>query len=94
MRQIALRNRAQRLGRRGVAGQNHQMAAFIEKTPHRLQGELIDKVERARAVWRTGIVAEIQKISLRQPVPEFAEDGQSAVTRVKNAYHKLRGCTV
>ena len=52
--------------RPGVAAQNHQVATLGEEVAHRLPCELIHHLERARTIGRTGIVAQIDEVVVRQ----------------------------
>ena len=77
---------AQGLRRGGVARQDHQGTAPVEKLLHGLERELVDHVERARAIWSAGIVAQIQVIILRKQLAYLAENRQTAVAGIENAY--------
>ena len=77
--QVALLNGAQRLGRGRVAGQDDQRTPHLEEATHGLQREFIDYLERACAVWRTGIVAQIQIVVFGHQLLYLAKHGQSAI---------------
>ena len=78
-RQIVLLNRAKRLGRCGVAGENHQMTSLVEEVAHGFECEAVHDVKRARAVGRTRVVAEIYVVILRQQLPYLVQYSESAV---------------
>jgi len=78
-RNVALLNGAQGFGRRGVAAEDDEAATHGEQLEHGLAGELIDHLERARAVGRTSIIAQVHVVVLGQQLPDAMQDGQSAV---------------
>ena len=90
LRQVALLNGAQCLGRGGVAGQYHEAAAALEEHLDCLKRVLVNHLERVRPVRRAGIVAEIQIVVLRQQLPYLPQYRQSAIARVEHADRTIR----
>ena len=74
-----LLDRAQRLGRGGVTGKDHQRAALSEEVLDGLQGEVIDHLEGARAVGCTCVVPEVDIVVLGELLADRGEDGQASV---------------
>ena len=83
--QVVLLYGAQGLGRGGVAGQDDQRATHIKKTPHSLKREFINTLEAARTIGRTGIVAQVEVVVLRQVASYLPEYRQATVAAVKDA---------
>jgi hypothetical protein len=81
--QVRLLDAAKGLGRSGIAGEYHQGTALLEKPLYALQRIVIDGLERSVAIWRPGIIAQVDIIILRQPVHHFFQYGQSAITRIE-----------
>ena len=84
-RQVILLDGAQSLGRRRVAGQDDEAAAHGEELYDGFARELVHHVERARPVRRTGVVAEVQVVVLRQHAAHLVQDGKSAVAGVEHS---------
>ena len=82
---------AQCLGRGSVAAKHDQMAAQLEQADDRLACELIDHIERARAVGSTRVVAQIDIVVLGHEVVDALEDGQAPIARVEDADGAGRG---
>ena len=89
-REVALLDRAQRLGRSRVASQDYQRAPLVEEVQHRLFGELVDNLKRPCTVGGTGIVAQIEVVVLRQPLAHLFENGEAAVSRVEDTDRPYR----
>ena len=85
IREVALLNRTQRLGRRRVAGKDDEVASALEQRPDSLKSELIDNVKRAGAVGSAGVVAEVEVVVMRQSPPHFFENCQAAVARIEHS---------
>ena len=83
--QIALLDAAQRLGRSGVAGDDHQRTASLEERLHALERESKHDFERAIAVGRARIVTEVDVVVIRQLGPDALEDGQATESAVEDA---------
>jgi len=83
--QVALLDGAQGLRRGGIAGEDHQRASFAEHPFHRFECVAVDGVEGTGAVWRTGIVTQIEVVVPRQSAEDLAEHGEAAVSRVEDA---------
>ena len=81
--QVTLLNRSQRLGRCRVACQNDERTTFVKQVPYGFARKLINHLERARTVWSPCIIAQIDIVVVGKLLPDFLEDGQSAVTRIK-----------
>ena len=84
-RDVSLLDRAQRLGRSRIATQDYQMATHGKKLQHSLAGKLIHHLEGARTVWRTGIVAQIHIVVLRQHLAQAMQDGQATISGIKDS---------
>ena len=81
---VNLLDGAQRLCRGRVTAENHQMAAHLKKLYDSLTGELIDHLETARAIRRTGIVAQIEIIVFGLHLTDAMQDGQTAIAAVED----------
>ena len=78
--EVVLLYGAESLGRGGVASEDDELASEIEEFQHGLPCEFVDDIKRARAVWGTRVVAEIEVVVLWQTLLEFLQDGKSSVT--------------
>ena len=83
-REVALLDRAQRLGRSRVASQDDQLASLAEEAHDGLAREAIDHLKRTPAIRSPGIVSQIDVIIFGHLLLDFVEDCQSAVTGVEN----------
>lgn len=84
--QIDLLDGSQGFGRSGVAAQYDQTASAVEEMAHGLQCELIDHIERARAVRSTRVVAKVKIVPFGHESAYALEYGQTSVAGVENAY--------
>lgn len=84
-REVALLDRAQRLGRSRVASQNDQLASLAEEAHDGLAREAIDHLKRTPAIRSPGIVSQIDIIIRRHPFENLVEHRQSAITRIEHA---------
>ena len=83
--QVVLLYGAQSLGRGGVAAQDNQLATHAEELEHRLAGEVVDHIKRARTVRRASIVAQEHIVILGQQLAYAMQDGESSVARIEDA---------
>jgi len=65
--QILLLDAAQSLGRRGIAGDQHQGTALPEQVVHPFGGELEHRLKGAVAVRGAGVVAQVDVVSPPKP---------------------------
>ena len=84
-RQVVLLYGAQGLGRGCVAGQYDEAAAQREEFGDGFARELVNHVERARAVGGAGVVAEVDVVVLGQQAAHLVEYGEAAVAGVEHA---------
>ena len=75
----------QRRRTRGVACQDHQIAALGPKPLGRGTGQVEDVLMGPHPIGRMGIVAEIDKGHIRQPPRHRIQNRQPAKTRIKDA---------
>ena len=61
------------------------MASHFKEAYHCLTRKLIDYIERACTIGRSGIVSQIEVIVLGQQLTDSMKDGQSAISAVKDA---------
>ena len=76
--QVPLLDRAQRLGRRGVAGKDHQRAAALEEPLDGLERVGVDHLERPVPVGRARVVPQVEEIVPREDALDLPEHGQAA----------------
>ena len=75
------------VSRRGVTSHNHQCRIFLrQQVMHALPGVFVNHFKRARSVGRTCVVAQVDIVVHRQRMTHLFQDGQAAVTAVKNTY--------
>lgn len=89
---VNLLYRPKSLCRSRVAAKDDEIATQLKQTYNSLTCELINNIERTRTVRRTGIVAEIHIVVLRQKASDTVENGQAAIARIKNAYRSCFQC--
>lgn len=82
---ISLLDGSKRACRCGVASEDDERATLPEEPLHALQCVAIDSFKGAGTVGRTGIVAEVEVIVLRQSCGNGAEDGKTAVAGIEDA---------
>ena len=83
--QVVLLDGAQGFGRGRVAGQDDQVAAPGEEVGDALQRVAVYHVERACAVGRAGVVAQVDVVVLRQGGAYLLQDGEASVAGVEHA---------
>ena len=76
---------AQSLCRCRIASQDDKMTSHFKKLGYRLQRKLIHNLERTRPVGRARIIAQIHIVISGQYLPDFTQNSQSAITRIKHA---------
>ena len=76
---------AQSLRRGGVTAKDDEMATHLKELQHSLARELIDHLETARSIRRTGIVAQIKIIVLGKQLADAVQDGQASIAAVEDA---------
>ncbi len=81
---------AKRDGRRGVAGQDHQIAACAEQGLAAGLGEPDDLFARPPAIGDVGLVAQEHEVGRGEPVHQGAVDGQPAHAGIEHADHHDR----
>ncbi len=86
--QHLLLNAPEGAGRCRVTGEDYHGAASAEKFPHALEGVAKDGLETPAAVRRTGIVSQVQKIIVRQGRLQVPQNGETAESGIKDAYHR------
>ena len=62
------------------------MTTALKESQYGLAGELIDDLERAATIGRTGIIAQIQKVVFGQELSDAVKDGEASVAGIENAY--------
>ncbi len=87
--QVLLLDAPQGLGRRGVAGDDDEGAAPAEEVLDGLAGELVDHLLGAAAVGRTGVVAQVQVVILRQRLDDAPQHREPPETGVEKTNHSL-----
>lgn len=85
--QVALLYRPQGFGRSGVAGEDYEVAALVEQMPYGLEREAVYEVERACAVGRACVVAEVEEVGVGDDPPQFAQYSEASVARVEYSDH-------
>ena len=85
-RQVFLLNAAESLCRGGVTAEDDKVATHREELDDCLAGELIDDVERAWSVRRTGVVAKVYVVVVGQQLADTVEDSQSTIAGVEHSY--------
>ena len=83
---ILLLDSAEGLGRSSIAGQYDQGATLVEKVSDSLKGKFVDHLETVCPIRGTGIVAQIKEIIFGHEMADCPQDGQSAISAIKNAY--------
>ena len=69
---------------RGVACDDDELDALLLEWPH-LERETAHLCERAGAVRQPGVVAEVDRVLVRQRDEQLVEDGEAAHARVEHA---------
>ena len=90
MRQVVLLNGAQRLCRSGVTSQDNERTSQLEKLAYGLKRKIINHFERTGAIRRTGIIAQINIVVLRQQLAYLSQYGQSSVSGIEYANRSCR----
>ena len=69
-RQVALLDSSECLCGGGITGKDDELTALREEIADSLPRVFIDHIERARAVWGTGVIAEVEIVVLRQTLAD------------------------
>ena len=83
--EVTLLNGTQCLGRSSVAGEDDKRTTEVKQTLHGLEREFINALEAAGTIRGTGIIAQVEIIVLRQKTAYLTQNGETAVTAVKDA---------
>ena len=84
--EVILLNGAQRLCRGSIAGKDNQFAPTAEEFFNRLKRVAVDNLEGVGTIGRTCVIAQVEVVVLGQSLANLTQNGQSAVTGIKDAY--------